>query len=147
VEKVLARRMRSGPGRPWQSPKRKPLAKGRDQLGGSVFLLRQASHNSLDLIFETQIAGITVRIPDQARDGQHVVCDRVINVPAVHRVPPTFSSALCQGSRIGGWCPSAAALLDKGGQFREHFIHDEIRRFLDEPPATSLQVENARLVA
>jgi nucleoid DNA-binding protein len=32
VERVLARRMRSGPGRPWQSPERKPLAKGRDQL-------------------------------------------------------------------------------------------------------------------
>jgi hypothetical protein len=32
VEKVLARRLRSGRGRPWRSPKRKPRAKGRDQL-------------------------------------------------------------------------------------------------------------------
>jgi nucleoid DNA-binding protein len=32
VERVLARRLHSGRGRPWQSPTRKPRAKGRDQL-------------------------------------------------------------------------------------------------------------------
>jgi len=32
VEKVLARRLRSGRGRHWRSPQRKPRAKGRDQL-------------------------------------------------------------------------------------------------------------------
>jgi hypothetical protein len=36
VERVLARRLRSGRGRPWRSPKRTPRAKGRDQLAIAV---------------------------------------------------------------------------------------------------------------
>jgi hypothetical protein len=48
---------------------------------------------------------------------------------------------------IGSWFHLPPALLDKGGQLRQHVIHDEIRRFLDEPATARLQIENARLVA
>ena len=49
VEKVLARRMHSGRGRHWRSPRRKPRAKGRDQLVIAVeqragLTARQAKH-------------------------------------------------------------------------------------------------------
>jgi hypothetical protein len=48
---------------------------------------------------------------------------------------------------IGGWFHLPLALLDKGGRLRQHLIHDEIRRLLDEPPTARPQIENARLVA
>jgi hypothetical protein len=59
-----------------------------------------------------------------------------------------YAAALARRpSNLQEWVPFAAALLDKSGQLRQHLIHDKPRRFLDEPSATRLQVENARLVA
>ena len=62
VEKVLARRLRSGRGRPWRSPNRKPRAKGRDQL----------------VIAVEQRAGLTARQAKRAVTGLWNIITRTI---------------------------------------------------------------------
>lgn len=42
---------------------------------------------------------VAMRIPDQARDGQHVVCDRVIDVPEIHRVPSAVFLGVVPGQQ------------------------------------------------
>jgi hypothetical protein len=72
VERVLARRLRSGRGRPWRSPKRTPRAKGRDQLAIAV----------------EQRAGLTARQAKKAVTGfwnvitQAIRCGEVVETPA-----------------------------------------------------------------